>query len=452
MAFQGVYLMTSIGLNLTSRTEFYAVATFAAAAVGLGGGVLLMPRYGAVGASIAFLLSYFTQASVALAFAQRFYPVRYEVGRLARIVCAGAVAALVALWTVPALPPVAGFFVRGLTDGCRLRRRARCHRILSRDRAGVLSRGPDEAEAESSAILTVRQSEAPRSTGLSAMVLLNRRRRDLAFRLMQTDFFTTRRLTWALGVVCAVGFGLRVWALDFGLPGVYNPDEIPILNRALALAKGDPNPHNFLYPSLYFYALFVWEALFFAIGRLVGLYPSLSAFQNEFFLDPSRIILAGRALGAVCGTVTLLATYHFARRLYGPAVGVAAALFLAVAPFAVRDAHYVKLDVPVTMMTVIAHVAIARLVVDPAAAATWRAWAVAGFLAGLAVSTQYYVIFVVIALVAAAAADRQAIGQLADVAAAADDRRRGHHRGLSGWHALHRRRARHSDARHRGRA
>jgi O-antigen/teichoic acid export membrane protein len=115
MAFQGAYLMTSIGLNLTSRTEFYAVATFAAAAMGLGTGVLLMPRYGAVGASIAFLLSYATQASVALAFAHRFYPIRYEVGRLARIVCAGVVAALAALWIVPPLPAVLGLFARGLT-------------------------------------------------------------------------------------------------------------------------------------------------------------------------------------------------------------------------------------------------------------------------------------------------------------------------------------------------
>ena len=35
IAFQGVYLLTSIGLNLTSRTEFYPVSTIAAALVGL---------------------------------------------------------------------------------------------------------------------------------------------------------------------------------------------------------------------------------------------------------------------------------------------------------------------------------------------------------------------------------------------------------------------------------
>ena len=51
---------------------------------------------------------------------------------------------------------------------------------------------------------------------------------------------------------------LRVRGLGFGLPAVYNPDEVAIMSRALAFAKGDLNPHNFLYPTLYFYALFGW--------------------------------------------------------------------------------------------------------------------------------------------------------------------------------------------------
>jgi O-antigen/teichoic acid export membrane protein len=115
MGCQGVYLLTSIGLNLTSRTEFYPVATFAAAGTGLAAGVLLMPRLGAVGAAIAFLLAYVVQAGVAFALAQRFYPVRYEAGRITRVIVSGVAAALAALWLVPAMPPVAGLVVRGAT-------------------------------------------------------------------------------------------------------------------------------------------------------------------------------------------------------------------------------------------------------------------------------------------------------------------------------------------------
>src|SRR6476469_8361836 len=101
--------------------------------------------------------------------------------------------------------------------------------------------------------------------------------------------------------ICALAVGLRVLALGYGLPATYNPDETPILNRALAFAKGDLNPHNFLYPSLYFYALFAWEILFYLAGRIAGLYHSVDDFQREFFTDPSRLFLAGRALTTAFG-------------------------------------------------------------------------------------------------------------------------------------------------------
>lgn len=114
IAWQGVYLLTSIGLNLTSRTQYYPVATFAAAGVGLGSGAILMPLFGAVGAATAFLLSYVTLAGVAGYFAQRYYPIPYEGARLARLVLAGIVAVAAGL-AVPALPAWAGVLVRGTT-------------------------------------------------------------------------------------------------------------------------------------------------------------------------------------------------------------------------------------------------------------------------------------------------------------------------------------------------
>jgi hypothetical protein len=219
--------------------------------------------------------------------------------------------------------------------------------------------------------------------------------------------------TLALAALCLLAAALRVFGIGFGLPAVYNPDETPILNRALALAN-DLEPQNFVYPSLYFYLLFVWEGLFFAVGRAAGLFDSLSAFQREFFVDPSRHFLAGRAFAAVCGTATVLALYVLGRRLYDRATGLAAAAALAVSPIAVRDAHYVKLDVPTTFFVVCALAALARIVVDSTAAARRRTWIIAGFLAGLAVSTQYYAIFIAFSMIGVAIADLQRTGRWQD--------------------------------------
>ena len=59
---------------------------------------------------------------------------------------------------------------------------------------------------------------------------------------------------------------LRAIGLSFGLPAVYNPDEVAIMSRALGFAKGDLNPHNFLYPTFYFYVLFAWVGGYFAVS------------------------------------------------------------------------------------------------------------------------------------------------------------------------------------------
>jgi len=112
MAAQGIYLLTSIGLNLTNRTRYYPIATFAALAVGLGAGLVLMPRFGITGAAIAFAASGLTQASVAFALAQRFYPVAYETARLARVIAAGALATVAAMLIVPAWTPLASLATR----------------------------------------------------------------------------------------------------------------------------------------------------------------------------------------------------------------------------------------------------------------------------------------------------------------------------------------------------
>src|SRR6476646_3558806 len=118
-----------------------------------------------------------------------------------------------------------------------------------------------------------------------------------------------RRPLWPplLLVICVVALGLRLVGLRYGLPAVYNPDEVAIMSRALAFAKGDLNPHNFLYPTFYFYVLFAWEGLTALLAVASGAVASFGAFQREFFVDPTRVFVAGRLLTALLGTATVVA-------------------------------------------------------------------------------------------------------------------------------------------------
>ena len=112
--FYGVYLLTSIGLNLTSHTQYYPISTAIGAAVNIGLNFLWIPRYGIIGAAWANGAAYALQAGVACVLSQRFYPVRYEHGRLVRAVAA-ALLGYAAARLLPVMPAIAGVIVRGST-------------------------------------------------------------------------------------------------------------------------------------------------------------------------------------------------------------------------------------------------------------------------------------------------------------------------------------------------
>ncbi len=176
--------------------------------------------------------------------------------------------------------------------------------------------------------------------------------------------------------------------LGHGLPEVYNPDEINIMARALSVAR-DLNPHYFLYPSFFFYFLFGVMGGLYVLGRLTGGYGSLGEFQSQFFEDPSAFYLAGRLVGVVTALLAVIVTYRLAHRHFGRTVARASSLFLAVAYFHVRDAHYVKHDVPVSLLIVVALLFFDRAMERP----TWNRYLAAGVAMGVAFATHYYTIF-----------------------------------------------------------
>jgi O-antigen/teichoic acid export membrane protein len=112
--FYGVYLLTSIGLNITARTQYYPVTTAIGAAVNIGLNFVLIPRFGIIGAAWANGAAYGLQASIAYGFSQRFYPVAYEYGRVSRAIAA-ALIAYAAARVLPGMPAIAGVLTRGAT-------------------------------------------------------------------------------------------------------------------------------------------------------------------------------------------------------------------------------------------------------------------------------------------------------------------------------------------------
>lgn len=121
---QGFYLLTSIGLNITKQTQYYPVATISAALANIVLNLMLIPRYGLVGAAWANGAGYAVQAALGYVLSQRVYPVAYEWGRMARV-CAAGIAAYAAAMMLPSislgvsarspLAPVPDLLARGVT-------------------------------------------------------------------------------------------------------------------------------------------------------------------------------------------------------------------------------------------------------------------------------------------------------------------------------------------------
>jgi hypothetical protein len=199
----------------------------------------------------------------------------------------------------------------------------------------------------------------------------------------------------AVAVVLALGAGLRFWGIRFGLPYFDHPDEWSVADRALRMVQtADYNPRSFIYPTLYTYMQVGVAIAHFLWGVSAGFYRTLQD------IDSAQYYVWARSLTALLGSGAVLLTYVIGRLLYGRAAGLIAALFLAVYPSAVGDAHYITTDTPSMFFTLLSFLLIVLLgLCPPARIRNYLALALlAGLGVGLALATKYNVAVLVLPL------------------------------------------------------
>ena len=153
----------------------------------------------------------------------------------------------------------------------------------------------------------------------------------------------------ALGLILLLALALRLWGVAFGLPYVIQPDEPSVELRVLHMwLAGDPNPHYYVYPSLYYDVQALWALV---VGHAVGL------FQPDVLRHPYLHLpvyyLAGRVLTALCGTITVYVVFLIGRT-FSVRLGLIAAFFLAVAAQHIQQSHYITVDAPTALFTALA--------------------------------------------------------------------------------------------------
>ena len=83
MAIQSTSILLSTSINVAKRTHAYPIATAVGGSVSLGGYFLLIPQWGLFGAAASVVAGQIVFVATLSYFAQRYYAIRYEWGRLA---------------------------------------------------------------------------------------------------------------------------------------------------------------------------------------------------------------------------------------------------------------------------------------------------------------------------------------------------------------------------------
>lgn len=218
---------------------------------------------------------------------------------------------------------------------------------------------------------------------------------------LQPSAFSLRRLYGVLLVgIVLLAFWLRFAAIGWGLPYTDHPDEPAAVNRVLGmLRRNDWNPRFFGKPSLHYYILRLTLAAQVRYGIATGQYRSIDDLPRttDQYLTAPDLFVWGRFPTVLLGVASVALLFWVGRRWWGVGVGLVSAALLAVLPFHVRHSQYITPDVPSAFLA-LGTLAVALRLPDDR---RWRWYALAGLCAGLATSTKYNAVMVVLAIVAA---------------------------------------------------
>src|SRR5258705_6610903 len=103
--------------------------------------------------------------------------------------------------------------------------------------------------------------------------------------------------------IMLIALALRLHAIDYDLPFVYDQDEPMFVTHALSMLKNhDLNPHWFGPPATTtMYLLTLVYGGVFGVGRITGAFHSAEDFRNLYYSNPTVFYLRGRILILIYG-------------------------------------------------------------------------------------------------------------------------------------------------------
>ena len=150
-------------------------------------------------------------------------------------------------------------------------------------------------------------------------------------------------LRGALVVVLLLAAGARFADLDWDDGHSFHPDERAIVFavQRMSFVPLQLDPGFFAYGS-------------FPLYLIRGVTSAAGWFQPAWRNDFASVVLAGRALSALAGVLTVWALFRLGARLFGRPVGLLAAALLAACPLHIQCSHFLASDVALTLLALLA--------------------------------------------------------------------------------------------------
>lgn len=198
---------------------------------------------------------------------------------------------------------------------------------------------------------------------------------------------TQRWYTGGILVLVAAALFLRVWGAGWSLPYVDHPDEPAVVKAVLRIVNGSINPKHFFYPSLIIYLQALVFKIHFWWGAMAGLYSeSLTLPDSTHFYTPiPHAFFWARIATALLGTTTVVTLATWGARAIGRREALLAAAFLAWSAWAIVHDHYITVDGPSALFSLLALLGAVQILRH----GSWRDYVLAGVLVGLAAGTKY---------------------------------------------------------------
>jgi hypothetical protein len=180
---------------------------------------------------------------------------------------------------------------------------------------------------------------------------------------------------------------LRLYAINFGLPGLYDPDELMFeLGAIKMLSHATLNPGWFGHPATTtMYVLAITNVSVFGFGHLMGWFPTLASFGLAVYTNPAWMILPGRVVMAVFGAGTVWQAGKLGRDLFDGRVGLIAAALVAISPQCVSWAQVIRSDIMGSFFILLA----LRAALRAQTRSGWRADVATAAWMGVAIATKW---------------------------------------------------------------